>query len=235
MNRLTLLFTAAVMLLGQSARAEAVSDPNLVHQLEGKLRAYAQSLQSGDHRAVLAVLSMELQTRIAVRGPGATFDEHLAAFMQREQKKLAREVEGSAAQIAVTQIDSQDDGNVLAVSIALNGRAVPKPVYFVREQGNDYKLNLTAPARQPSPYSTSGYVIENDDYQPRNVSCSGSSTWLIAPYPATLTLGCNNSCPSWFFDGTRVSTPAGFADCDYNTWGTDAYIRSGYPVCNDRC
>lgn len=234
MRNLNFVGFVCAVLMASGALAEPVSDPELQARLEARVNDYANTLRGGNGEALKQLLSSELLERIQARGGGRDFHENLRAFVAKEQGKLIRELGRARTALVIQGMDVSAGGMIVEVWLSANGRSLPKPFYFVYENG-EYKLNIASPrSADVASLSTSGYTVQNDDYVTRSFSCSKAGPWSIAPHPATLTVGCENSCSSWF-DGTRFSTSTGSSDCDYNSWGVDAYIRGGNPVCNDRC
>lgn len=208
--------------------------PGLRDELRDLLISYTNALQSGDAVEVENLLSAELQSRIDERGQSADFTSKLNEFVRRERRKLSRSIGvpgGSRESMTVTSAQMLADGSIAAIWVAVEGRALPKPFYFVYEDGG-YKLNVSQP--DTGFVIQSSYLVANGDYETRSFYCSRSSWFDIAPWPATMSVSCHDSC-SGFWDGTRFTTHVGSADCDWNAWGTDMTIVNGNPVCNDRC
>lgn len=208
--------------------------PALQDGLRQVLTSYAHALQRGDTAAVEALLSAELQVRIHERGQGADFTSKLQDFVQDERRKLSRSVgvlDASPAPMTITSARMLADGSIAALRVAVAGKPLPKPFYFVQEDGS-YKLNIIRPS---TGYATqSSYLVANGDYETREFSCAGTGPKTIAATPATMFVACQDSCPG-YWDGTRFTTSKGSSDCDWNAWGADMTIKNGYPVCNDRC
>jgi hypothetical protein len=206
----------------------------LRNELRHMLDSYAHALQRGDVAAVEKLLSAELQARIDERGQAADLASKLHDFVRTERRKLSRSVgvlDGRRGAMTVTSAQMLADGSIAALRVAVKGKPLPKPFYFVQEDGS-YKLNIIHP--DAGFVIQSSYRIANSDHEPRSFSCSDSSSKTIAPTPAEMYESCSDSCPT-IWDGTRFSTSQGSADCDYNTWGIDMTIVNGYPVCNDPC
>ena len=219
----------------EDSTALTAVDHGLRGRLQDMLNGYAYALESGDTAAVEEVVSAELLSRIDQRVAGADIEGKMRSFVLREQRKLARELGEPRSRgelFTVTSARKVDDGQVVALTVSVGGKELPKPFYFVAEDGG-YKLNVVQPTAS---LSRSTYRVKNDDSQPRNFSCSGGDGWRIAPF-SELKVGCQNSCSTFAFDGTRfwVEETNGLADCDYNSWGVDMTIRNGYPVCSDPC
>jgi len=236
MKALKTLILSAVA-VSSTAVAAPSNDVALKNQLGAQLNVFARALQDGRAEAVQGVLSQQLLSRITYRGTAPTFQENLEAFVSREQAKLAQEVGDvySLRQgITVTALDVE--GDVAAASIAIDGRPLPKPFYFVREHGT-YKLNIIRPLGIAESGGYTTYDVKNDDGVYRSFYCSASSgmySYSVAAW-GNRSVGCYNSCPT-VFDGTQFKVEnSGPTDCDYNTWGWDMYIRSGKPVCGSPC
>lgn len=227
-------FICAV-LTASGALAEPVSDPELQAHLEARMNAYADTLRGGDGTALKELLSSEMLERIHTRGGGKNSHENLRAFVAKEQGKLIRELGRARTTLSIQGMDVSSGGMLVAVWLSANGQSLPKPFFFVYENG-EYKLNIVSPhsSGDSTTQRASNYRVQNDDYEPRSFSCSKAGPWSIAPHPATLLVSCENSCSGWY-DGTRFTVNRASADCDYNSWGIDMYIRSNYPICNDRC
>jgi hypothetical protein len=215
--------------LGLSIRA---AEPALKDELRQALGSYAQALQRGDAAAVEKLISTEMRARIDERGPGTDFRASLQSFVASEQRKLARSVgslKPSRTSLTVTSADMLADGSIAAIEVAVDGKPLPKPFYFTQEDSG-YKLNIVQP---DIGLASTSYQVKNDDLVNRSFSCSGGASAVVAP-TQQMQVACEDSC-SGFFDGTTFTASAGSATCDYNTWGVDMYIRSGFPVCNDPC
>ncbi|HYO69928.1 MAG TPA: hypothetical protein VEU33_28015 [Archangium sp.] len=220
--------------ISSAAMAAPSNDVALKNHLGAQLTVFARALQDGHAETVKGVISQQLVSRIAYRGSAATFEENLEAFVSREQTKLAREVGNVYALhdgFTVTAVDVE--GDVAAASIAVDGRQLPKPFYFVREQGS-YKLNIIRPLGITEQGGYTTYDVKNEDNVTRTFACSNSGSSSIAAF-GTRSASCYNSCPT-YFDGTWFTVgSSGRTDCDYNTWGWDLFIRGGLPVCGSPC
>ena len=120
---------------------------SLKDELRQALGSYAYALQAGDAATIEKLLSAELRARIDERGSGADFASKLRGFMHREQRKLARSIgtlTASRAFLTVTSAEMLADGSIAALEVAANGKPLPKPFYFVQEDGG-YKLDLIQP------------------------------------------------------------------------------------------
>jgi hypothetical protein len=223
------------VLTASGALAEPVSDPELQAHLELKVNAYANTLRGGNGEALKALLSSEMLERIHTRGGGRDFHENLRAFVAREQGKLMRELGRARATLSIQGMDVSADGMAVEVWLSANERSLPKPFFFVYENG-EYKLNIVSPrsSGDATLRSMSSYSVKNDDAEMRTFSCSNGGPWNIAAKPGSLMVYCEDSCSSWF-DGTRFSMSTGITDCDYNSWGVDMTIKGGKPVCSDPC
>jgi hypothetical protein len=215
--------------------ADFAVDTGLQDELRDMLSAYVHGLERGDAAAVEGLLSAELLSRIAERAPGADAGHKMQAFVLGEQRKLAKSLGSLRSRselFTVTSARKLEEGRVVALTVSLGGEEIPKPFYFVAQDGG-YKLNVTPPVTS---LSSDSYMVGNADYVWRNYGCSGvgSAMFSIGPYPAAQYTTCNNSCSSWF-DGTRFFTQTGSAYCDYNSFGLDMWIKNGLPVCNDPC
>src|SRR5262249_17491845 len=123
-------------------------------------------------------------------------------------------------------------GEVAAATITLHGQLSPKPLYLVAEDAQ-YKLNVVEPRGLSNGGTTSNYRVRNDDPEPRTFNCADYGPYAIAPSPAERKVACGDSCHWLWFDGAAFFVDLIAADCDYNTWGVDLFIRGNRPVCND--
>jgi hypothetical protein len=214
-----------------SPQAQTGAPPPAVQgELRDKTAEYLRALQASDAAAVDKLISTELRTRIETRGTGPDFATNLKSFVAREHAKLARSVAGPQAQrapIAASSAQLIGDGAIAAVTLAVGGATLPKPIYLVQENGG-FKVNVV----QPQVLEGNTYVIQNDDGVARSFSCSGGRGANVAPGQTASTF-CDDACG--FFDGTRFNVAGATADCDFNTFGVDMFIRGNAPVCNDRC
>lgn len=216
--------------LGLSVRA---AEPALTDELRQALGSYAQALQSNDAATVEKLLSAERRARIDEREQGADSASNLQSFVSRERRKLTRSVgtlKAPRESFTVTSAEVLADGSVAAIEVAVNGQQLPKPFYFVQEDGA-YKLNI----RQPDIgiASSSRYRVKNGDAVPRAFRCDGMADLLSVASQQEVRPLCEDTCDG---DGTRFYAPDGAAaDCDYNSWGLDMTIVNGYPVCSDVC
>lgn len=224
---------AMTMLISASTIAAPTLDGSTRSILQERLSTYVQALHTEDTATLKSILSTELLSRIEMRAGGTNMEERLKMFASSERQKLVRAFGSVPAGAFAVESMILHGNTVVAVSLSLMGTRLPKPFYFVVENA-EYKINVIAPSSEPALTSTSYYLVQNMDYMNRDFSCSDYGPWTIAPYPATLKAMCRDTCPGWF-DGSRFYANGGSADCDYNTWGIDAYIQSGYVVCHDRC
>lgn len=213
---------------------------------QGLVQTYVQAVVDGDGAKLLEIASPELRQRIQTRGPVGNLDQRLAAFLYQQRRQLQRELIDPKAQLetmpsAILVASAEPTaGTALALTLSLGGRTVPKPFFLVRS-GDSFKVNVVAPAGIEKT-THSRYRVQNDDYVEREYYCSDYGPYTIAPYPAQRLEFCTDSCHGGlfgWFDGTTFTTILGgveqSADCDYNTWGVDMYIKSGLPVCADPC
>ena len=73
--------------------------------------------------------------------------------------------------------------------------------------------------------------MKNSTSSAKYVSCAGGVTKTPGAY-GTVSINCNNICGS--FAGTQF-TYYGEYHCDYNSWGVDFTLKSGYGTCTDPC
>jgi hypothetical protein len=232
MNRIRFAVLAGALFVSNAALAEGT----LEEELDMKLDTYARAVQAGDTSTVQGLLSREMLARIANRGRSARFQDNLEQFVLREQVKVNRELGDLSANpegFTLTMVQPHMNGRVLAVFASMSGHVLPKPFFFVQEDG-EYKLNIIRPKDSYSIQRTSTYSIKNDDFTARSFVCAGKTTSYNVAATQSLDVTCEDSC-SWYFDGTRVTVNGASADCDWNNWGYDAYIRSNSPFCNDPC
>ena len=208
------------------------SQPTVESELRDMVGTYMHALQANDAPTVESLMSDELRSRIETRGPNADFASNLQLFVSRERDKLIRSVQTSDAVLKPFTVVSSGilaDGSVAYIEIIIDEASFPKPIYFTLTDGS-YKLSVLP--RNIVALEGNTYVVKNDDGVPRAFTCSGGGD-TVAP-GGTLSEFCNDSC-GWFFDATRFTVNGSSADCDYNTWGVDMYIRNNSPVCADRC
>lgn len=202
------------------------------------LTGYIDALQRMDTVAVDRLISTELRDRITTRGPATDFESNLQAFVSGQRDKLMRSVPASDAldkPLVVEAAGTPVDDSTMAVELTINGQQLPRPLYLVKEAAG-FKLNVVKPDLGRSGASIlegNTYLVKNDDGVARSFSCSGQSASTVAANQS-LQKFCNDSC-SGFFDGTRFTVNGASADCDFNTFGTDMFIRNNSPVCNDPC
>lgn len=224
--------------MGSSALQEldmtAVS-PALRDELGRLLGVYAYALQSSDTDAVAKLLSAEMRDRIAEHLPGADFASNLQSFVLEEQHMLARSIgqlKGSGELFTVTSARSLADGTIVSINVSNDGTPLPKPFYFVEEDGG-YKLDMVPANIEPAGVST--YRVKNQDSDSRTFSCSSSPDYTIAPNGSEMKVECVDTCHTFLAWGTRFSVKNSSADCVYNAWGVDMTIRNGFPVCTSPC
>jgi hypothetical protein len=209
--------------------------PTLQSELRSMLTTYVYALQSDDVAAIDKLISTELRARIEMRGPGADFASNLQTFVLRERHKLMRSIETSDAfrkPVAIPFSEMLADGSIVAIGLAIDGKAFAKPFYFVLDNGS-YKLNVTPPDIAIAS-SSSTYRVQNNDVVARSFLCSGQSSTSSVPALGQALATCLDSC-SGFFDGTTFVVNGKAVNCDFNTFGVDMFIENNAPRCHDPC
>lgn len=229
-------------LLASSSSASVQPDSEQLRQIHDSVHAYVTAIANGNSQVVNTLISPELRERIASRGHELPGVSKFEVFIERERGKLLRVLSDvgvdsdftATTDLQVQHVELLARDTVAVARMSVRGQLLPKPLYLVRHQDR-YLVNVVMPAAGQE-FSVTSYRVENDDYANRLFSCSGYGPYSIGPHPTQRYISCQDSCRSWwFFDGTTFETPGATADCDYNTWGTDMYIRNGYPICADPC
>jgi hypothetical protein len=148
----------------------------------------------------------------------------------------------------VTDVELQAE--TAAVKLSYGGQEIPRPFYFVHEDGR-YALNVARPGfSQALPEGTRAM----NTYR---VSTGGTATWGgqigcfqsnhswfwidVSQPNKSYPIGCENVCGFWTGGWFGFGALGGFANwegspyCDYNTFGTDVWVNGLNANCNDPC
>jgi len=214
----------------------------LTLELDAKFNDYAQALLDNDIETLNGTMSSEIRMRTADMGSNMRgFARKLRSSMLRQFPEIE---EGSDILGRFTVEEVREEGDAIRVEVAFDGVELPKPFYFVLEDG-EYRLNLLQPGftnALPRGFggATRSYLVHNNN--PLNpssgvsINCNGGI--LFVPPGGERSISCSNTC-GWFQGSTfwAYSSATG-AKCDYNTWGVDVFIddnRSNGFYCNDKC
>jgi hypothetical protein len=230
------LFAKLLVVVSLAVLSPALAAEGNTSGPEQLVNRFTRALLASDTQAVQSMISKELLQRILNRAQGATYEEQMLFFIDRESSKLNQTAGGRGSLFAegftVTAMEEQSNGAVLALHLGFAGQSLPKPFYLVLENG-EYKINMARPAT--GDYSLSGtsvYVVKNDDFEQRTFNCERRGSVSVAP-TQTVSADCPDTCGLW--DGTRFYTSNGAADCDWNQFGVDMSIRNNVPICTTRC
>jgi len=240
------LLSLAALAAGCGAPPEPGAEPK--QQLEETVNVYARALQDRDHRALEGLLSREVRERLGrYEGGMNRFVEKQRAVMLKTFTMM--DAVRMADRFLVSAVDPQ--GDTAAVSLSYAGQEIPRPFYFVREDGR-WALNLAAPgfsralpegALPMNTYRvTTGPLSGGGPF--RDIGCIQSNHtffWrTVAGTNTSYPIGCQNVCG--FFTGSQFNLSAaptsrweGSQFCDYNTWGTDVWVNGVSASCNDPC
>jgi hypothetical protein len=218
------LLSSAPVLAEPPAPSQARSDLD-THVLR-QVEAYTQALLDRDTPQVSRLLSSKKRERIQKKYPTSA----LARFVDTDRANLIGaigEVDSVRGRFSLLRLETTPDG--VSALLAFDGRALPKPLSFVHENGA-YQFD-------GSPNSLSGddYSIENSSGSTRTVGCY-VSRWANISAKTSTYMYCDDEPNFCGNSGTRFTYNNAYHYCDYNTWGVDFFIYSdGTGQCNDRC
>lgn len=247
--------------LNLSPLPQAQPETRLAQHLEDQLNTYLEGLLERDASAMLDVLSSERKARLFHDLNGESIDSRTLRFIDHEAEKLERVV-GFADDFAgmhIQAIEELEQEGVVAVTLTYRDQILPKPFYFVEEDGQ-WLLNVVAPRVSPVPddagnktvingCDTGGYTVKNSksaNFTFYFQGCKNDSwAWSAITAPAYTTIGFNavDTC-STGWDATQFkyssSTGTKYIKCDYESFSDDAYVgyssSSGYYLaCYDPC
>ena len=198
--------------------------------IEKALNVYIDAIQTRDADAVGRILSSEMLARLDSDGDGESDTDELQDFVESEADKLTASLAGNLSdrRFTLDRLELSVDGATAEAWLTYAGVALPKPQFLVQEDG---VWKYGDPARQQA-RAASMYVVKNQTASNKTVSCSGGSKKTPGGY-ATIQINCSNVCG--IFSGTQFTYIGGQYYCDYNTWGTDFTLYSGYGVCTGNC
>ncbi len=247
-----ILLSAIVVLAACSAAPESEetqtrseTDQQLRTEIQTRFNAYIRALVDDDTQALDAVVSEEIKQRATEMG------SDLQGFRDKMFRSLEREfgaVTESPAEPLFTVTDVQVDGNSAEVYVERQGTMLPKPFYFVLEDG-EYRLNLLPPGfSKPLPEGAGAarqydnYLIQNEYVYQFGVGmmmlCNWGGDAFFVQSGSSVTHPCSNNCGWWH--GATFRRQYGEIEriCDYNTFGVDVRIGPFYYDgwdCNDYC
>jgi hypothetical protein len=247
-GKMKFLFAAGLMALGcgdiddasvaelESDDAIDVTSQALTSATNTRINDFAQALLDENVQALDRTTSREIKGRIkqALGGDTPGFARKLRASMLKEFPSIS---EGSDLRGRFTIVGLRQEGNALRAEVAFDGKKLPKPFYFVNEDG-EYRLNLRRPGfanalPEGSGGATDRYLIRNNLSWPVFMTCTGDGAYDI-PGGAEQYRHCGNKCGFW--SGSVFSSLANTVKCDWNNWGVDVFVRPGEVLeCNDRC
>lgn len=208
---------------------------------ERLLGQYADALIARDEERLRALLSTERLNRISeaeAQGRRNT----LRMFVQKERAKLLRELgerKSFLQEFRVSKVEMNDRSR-MAASVSFDGKAIPRPIYFVQEAGG-IRINITPPRRVQQAgtqsavwYTTSDYLVESRTKEQTVVHCHEDHEVFAPGQKRYMT--CIDFACGFLLDGTYFRDEVHTHFCDYNTWGSDFYMSSpGNGYCADSC
>src|SRR4051794_11694783 len=139
----TIGILAATLATACDAPPESASKPAdpLQQQLEEAVNVYARAVQSRDHGALKAMLSKEVLGRLG------RFEGGMDRFVEKQRGAMLKtftmmDSVKMADRFTVTGLNLQAD--TAAVTLTYAGQEVPRPFYFVKEDGR-WALNVARP------------------------------------------------------------------------------------------
>ena len=197
-----------------------------VADLRVLVRGYEHALVDSDRAALAGIVSREVVAHTLARGMD------LGSFLDKQRSALQRTFalgDGQYPSLEVAEVTRE--GESLRAVLRRAGTLLPKPFYFVAEDGG-YRLNLARPGFSTTPpdgalFGSDNYQVHNKNWggDPVGIMCAGGqSVGLKAG--ETKSIRCTNTC-GWFSGSTFARSPNAnnvLKKCDWNWFGDDVIV-----------
>jgi hypothetical protein len=225
--RQSLILSLSLMLLSTPAFAQtAQSEDTLAPQLLSQVEAYAQALLERDVATSVQLMSQHKQQRLQRKASPQAFSRYLEKDRANLLQALGNvdSVRGRFSVLSVERLEGAAN-----LYLAFDGRALPKPITFLLENGT-YRFDGGPIQAQ----SGSTYKIESKSNYSQQVGCIYNH-WTQVGSKTTTYMYCEDEASICDNDGTRFTYKGYYHYCDFNTWGVDFYLFDGGGQCNDYC